>query len=110
MVLADIENFKDIDGSVWPGMEDNLSGSWDIKEVKKKLADGNIQELVFVPDAEQEKYEKMQKTEAALDAIPACTVEYVEEEMKRTGATAEEVINDYIAIVERLLKDGEVPE
>jgi hypothetical protein len=30
--------------------------------------------------------------------------------MERTGATAEEVINDYIAIVDQLLKDGEIPE
>ena len=110
MILAGIENFKDIDGSMWPGMEENFSGEWDVKEVKRKVADGSIQELVFVPDLAQEELAKQQRTDAALDAIPKCTAQYVEEEIKRTGATAEEVINDYIAIVEKLLKDGEVPE
>ena len=110
MVLADIENFRDIDGNIWPGMEKNFSGNWDIKEIKKQAADGSMQELVFVPDSAQEEFAKQQKTDAALDAIPKCTAEYVEEEMQKTGASAEEVINDYIAIVEKLLKDGEVPE
>lgn len=114
--LADIEElkmdeeFKELDSSTWPGAEENLSGDWEVRSIKRQEADGSEHEYLFVPDADQEEFMKGKRTEAALDAIPECTVEYVQAEMERTGATAEEVINDYIAIVDQLLKDGEIPE
>ena len=104
------EEFKELDESIWPGAEENLAGDWQAEKIEKVDENGSVKEYLFIPDSDQESYVQAKKIEAALNVVPECTVEYVKAEMERTGATAEEVINDYIAIVEQILKDGDIEE
>ena len=49
------------------------------------------------------------EVQAILDSLPEFNEEYVRSEMKRTGASAEDVIAKYLAMIDIIVETGKLP-
>ena len=111
--LAEIENFK-LDEEIRRLEEIPFEGLPDpnkkvkFKKVIKRFKDGSQKEFLFVP-SEPEKEVDPNEVQAILDSLPECNEEYVRSEMERTGASVEEVIAKYLAMIELVVDNGEIP-
>lgn len=81
-----------------------------LRKVVKRMPDGSEKEYLFVPDGTEDETYVARCAEAVLKSLPECNEEYVRSEMERTGASAEEVIAYYLALVESVAESGEIPD
>ena len=100
------EEMKNLDETYFEGLDDAFIDNENTKTVIKKSEDGKVTEYLFVPDGGEDETLLERQIDAAVENIPECTPEYVSSEMERTGASAEEVIADYISLVEMLIDEN----
>ncbi len=80
------------------------------KKIIKRKADGTEEEYLFVPDGKPDETYITRCAEAVLNVLPDCNEEFIRAEMEKTGATVEEVIAYYLALVESVVEDGTIPD
>ncbi len=104
------EEFREIDEEIWPGAEENLAGDWAGVNMVVEGENGEQQDVLFVPSSDGDEIKDELMKRAALDSLPELTKEYIEAEVARTGESAEDIIKDYIAMVEQIMQNGKIED
>ena len=107
--LKEEEEMAEIDNTQFDDMEEP-DAEYTTKTVIKRAEDGSQKEFMFVPDDTEDDTLEARRIQAIMDNLPVCDEEYIRAEMEKTGASPEEVVADYLALIDVIIENGEIPE